>query len=239
MNQMVQFDNFDVKVDGNGRYSLNDLHKITGGKKNDGPSYWLQTAQAQKLISELVLTTGFPVVKKTEGRYGGTYAVKALAIAYAQWISAEFHLRVISVFDRFASADVTLAADIAERADPEKAEWLARRVQGVVARKQLTKTLASHGVSGGNGFRLCTNAIYLPLFKGTADEVREQRGLPEKANLREHMTAQELITTAFAEMLSADRVKSRAAFGNQQCATECNQAASDVAAMIRNAREAA
>ena len=122
MNQMVQFDNFDVKVDGNGRYSLNDLHKITGGKKNDGPSYWLQTAQAQKLISELVLTTGFPVVKKTEGRYGGTYAVKALAIAYAQWISAEFHLRVISVFERYASADVTLAADIAERADPEKAD---------------------------------------------------------------------------------------------------------------------
>lgn len=133
MNQMIQFDNFDVKVDGNGRYSLNDLHKITGGKKNDGPSYWLQTAQAQKLISELVLTTGFPVVKKTEGRYGGTYAVKALAIAYAQWISAEFHLRVISVFDRFASADVTLAADIADRASPEKAEWLFRRVSGVVA----------------------------------------------------------------------------------------------------------
>jgi len=79
MNQMIQFDNFDVKVDGNGRYSLNDLHKITGGKKNDGPSYWLQTAQAQKLISELVLTTGFPVVKKTEGRYGGTYAVKYVA----------------------------------------------------------------------------------------------------------------------------------------------------------------
>lgn len=43
----------------------------------------------------------------------------------------------------------------------------------------------------------------------------------------------------FAEMLSADRVKSRAAFGNQQCSVECNQAANDVAAMIRNALEAA
>lgn len=243
MNHVVQFDNFEVASQ-DGLVSLTGIFDrataigIAGGKQS--PYEWSRRDGQQFIdfVAESLNTAKCRIYKSKRGKGGGTFAHWQIAMAYAKYLSHEMHMQVNEAYARFKAADVTLAADIAERADPEKAEWLARRVQGVVARKQLTKTLEAHGVTG-SGYRLCTNAIYLPLFKGNAEEVREQRGLPEKANLREHMSAQELITTAFAEMLSADRVKSRAAFGNQQCSVECNQAANDVAAMIRNAREAA
>ena len=41
---------------------------------------------------------GFPAVKTVEGRSGGTYAVKEVVVAYANWISAVFHLKVIRTF---------------------------------------------------------------------------------------------------------------------------------------------
>lgn len=244
MNQMVQFDNFEVASQ-DGLVSLTGIFdRATGLGIADGkqsPYEWSRRDGQQFIdfVSENLNTAKCRIYKSKRGKGGGTFAHWQIAMAYAKYLSHELHMQVNEAYARFKAADVTLAADIAERADPEKAEWLFRRVSGVVARNQFTKTLASHGVSGGNGFRLCTNAIYLPLFHGTAAEIREKRGLPEKANLREHMSAQELITTAFAEMLATDRVKARAVFGNDGCAMECNRAASDVAGMIRDAREAA
>jgi hypothetical protein len=43
-------------------------------------------------------------VKTIEGRSGGTYVVKELAIDYASWISAGFRLRVIRAYDAMVMA---------------------------------------------------------------------------------------------------------------------------------------
>lgn len=80
-----------------GLFSLNDLHKAAGNEKRHYPSYFLVNLQTKELVTELE-TTGIPVVKTIEGRNGGTYACKELVIAYAAWISAKFHLKVIRVF---------------------------------------------------------------------------------------------------------------------------------------------
>jgi len=78
-------------------FSLNDLHQASGGEDKHRPGYFLENAQTRALAAELE-TAGFPAVKTKEGRNGGTYACRELVIAYASWINAAFHLRVIRVF---------------------------------------------------------------------------------------------------------------------------------------------
>jgi len=57
----------------------------------------LANEQTKSLIAE-VDKAGIPALRTTRGRYASTYACRELVIAYASWISAAFHLKVIRVF---------------------------------------------------------------------------------------------------------------------------------------------
>ena len=88
-----------------GLYSLNDLHRAGGGEKRHQPSDFLRLEQTQALIVEIGNSGNSRSLEKITGRNGGTYACRELVIAYAAWISAAFHLKVILVFlDRAAPA---------------------------------------------------------------------------------------------------------------------------------------
>jgi len=82
-----------------GLYSLNDLHKASGGEENYKPAFFLHNEQTKALISEMAKGADLHLyLQTTRGKYGSTYACKELVIAYAAWISAAFHLKVIRVF---------------------------------------------------------------------------------------------------------------------------------------------
>lgn len=118
----------------NGLYSLNDLHKASGGKNRHRPAFFMRLDTTQELIAEIE-TAQICAVKTQEGNHSsdvrseeiqcadmhsaeieqtpemvsaskvinggvnrGTYACRELVIAYAAWISAAFHLKVIRVF---------------------------------------------------------------------------------------------------------------------------------------------
>jgi len=106
-----------IRQDEEGRYCLNDLHQASGGQAKDRPSEFLRQKPCKELIEVLELEAAeaeqkeghklweiptvkpvFPAVKTVEGRAGGTYAVLEVAVAYANWISAAFHLKVIRTF---------------------------------------------------------------------------------------------------------------------------------------------
>ena len=99
-----------IRTDDDGRYSVNDLHAASGGEKKNSPSYWLANQQTKDLIAELK-TTGNPVVTR-EGRKGGTFVVKELVYAYAMWVDARFHLRVIRTFDQAVSVPDAVPAKV-------------------------------------------------------------------------------------------------------------------------------
>ena len=82
----------------NGLFSLNDLHKAAGGEAKHQPALFMRMEQTQALITEIGNSTDSQSFKTKEGRNGGTYACRELVIAYAAWISAAFHLKVIRVF---------------------------------------------------------------------------------------------------------------------------------------------
>ncbi|MDR2213964.1 MAG: KilA-N domain-containing protein [Pseudomonadales bacterium] len=92
-----------------GLYNLNDLHAAAGGNPTHRPHQFLRNAQTQALVAELE-TAQICAVSTISGRAGGTYACRELVIAYAAWISAEFHLKVISEIPRLQRAGAATAS---------------------------------------------------------------------------------------------------------------------------------
>ena len=91
-----------IYTDSDGRFNLNALHHASGGNPNTAPGQWLRLKSTETLKNELIDSTNcadlhsLPIVQK-EGRAGGTFAHKLLAISYAGWISPSFQLKVNQV----------------------------------------------------------------------------------------------------------------------------------------------
>ncbi len=92
-----------------GLYSLNDLHRASGGEAKHQPPRFMRLDQTKALIAELghypemgsgetpeMVSGVFQIVKGSVNP--GTWVCRELVIAYAAWISAAFHLKVIRVF---------------------------------------------------------------------------------------------------------------------------------------------
>ncbi len=77
-------------------------------------------------------------------------------------------------------------------------EWIARRVQTIDIRNQLTAEWKNRGVKEGHEYSILTATIAKGTFGLTPSEHAQFKGL-EKENLRDHMTGFELILTALSE----------------------------------------
>ena len=94
-----------------GLYSLNDLHKASGGTSKDQPAKFMCLEQTKALLSELSSTDSESLPVKTvvgKGKQQGTYVCRELVYAYAMWISPKFHLAVIRAFDAMHGGNSTV-----------------------------------------------------------------------------------------------------------------------------------
>lgn len=87
-----------IRMDEQGRFNLNDLHKASGKNPKNSPAQWLRTKQAQKLMNLLEKKAIQACTVSTEGRNGGTFAHEILAVEYTGWISMEFRIIVNETF---------------------------------------------------------------------------------------------------------------------------------------------
>lgn len=141
-----------------GLYSLNDLHKSAGSESKHRPNYFLDLQQTKELVGEIEIA-GIPAISAKPKI--GTYVCKELVIAYAAWISAEFHLKVIRFFldhnipkqepaatlpKSFAEA-LRIAADLEEKkaiAEQERDEAI--RTKAMIGSRREAKAMAAVSV---------------------------------------------------------------------------------------------
>ena len=101
-----------------------------------------------------------------------------------------------------------------EMTDPEKAlnrsreywqkqgrseKWIQQRMMGQETRNKLTDYWAGHGVKKGDEFAFLTNIIHQEWADLSVRDHKNLKGL-KKQNLRDHMSEEELIFTALAEL---------------------------------------
>ncbi|STY93448.1 KilA-N domain-containing protein [Moraxella bovis] len=101
----------------NGLFSLNDLHKVSGGAKKHEPYQFMRNQETKELIAEI--ESEKQIAYETvigKGKNQGTFVCRELVYRYAMWISAKFSLMVIRAFDTMTGgANITTFATKDER----------------------------------------------------------------------------------------------------------------------------
>lgn len=228
----------------NEMFSLTDLWKLAGSPTNKRPIDWQKKESTKELIEamEVMFKSGkIPLLKKKAGKYGGTYGHKTIALSYAKNLDPNLHILVNEVF--FERIDEEKNPDkIVDRAISTynrkgmSSEWITKRLTGKGVRNEFTSTLKKHGVIG-DGYKRCTNAMYIELYGKEASEIKEKKGLDKKDNLRENMSLLELQSIAFAETLAMDDIEKNRRYGNEECAKTANLAARSVRKSILEFRK--
>ncbi|MDF7810925.1 KilA-N domain-containing protein [Hymenobacter sp. YC55] len=238
-NDVITINDHRIHRDKDGRLSVTDIWIGMGRLRSNRPAIWITLPTTLGFLSA---TERFLKVKKSDllvstvGRGGGTYAHVQIALEYAQYLSPDLAVAVNQIFlervEEEKNPDLILdRAEATYRRRGFTESQIRARFQGKATRNRLVTVLAAHGVRK-QGYRLCTNATYTPLWGGPAAVIRQRKNLSEKANTREHMSEKELVALHLSELMAAESIEQKNARGNQGCAAECFRASEAVAKML-------
>lgn len=241
------YNGISIAFHGRDNISLTDLWKAAGSVRTQSPNFWINQDDTQKFIQTLgkmLNATPDCIIKTTRGKNGGTWGHWQVALSYAQYLSAELHIWTNQIVRERLEEEHNPELGLSrsrERAiaswkrQGKSDEWIATRLKGMTTRSYLTGTLKEHGVTN-RGYADCTNAIYEPILGGTAKEIRKEKGLPVKANIRDHVGYVENIGIMLAEALAKEKIQGKHYRGNEQCSSACLAASSTVSKAIKESR---
>lgn len=200
-----------------GMVNLTDLWKTFGSIENKDPRKWALTQGSKDFIE--ALTTQLNVSKKDiykgqRGKGGATYAHWQVAMSYLTYLSPRAQMVVNEIvrerMEEEANPELAYArgrqrAIAGYRRQGKEDLWIHGRLKGIAARNEYTDELARKGVTGF-WYGHCTNAIYEPLLGGKASKVKQDMGLKDGQNIRDHLDVHRLADVDFAESLAARKL---------------------------------
>jgi hypothetical protein len=225
---------------GDGFVRLTDMWRAQGSPKTKRVNDWLNNDNVQPLLRVLAaeLNTAPSCIYETrKGKGGGTYGIPKLAIAYAEYLSPEFHSWALGALlerieeDNDPELGITRSEDraIAKwRRQGKSDEWISVRLKGIDGRNHLTKELKIRGINIPWQYGACTNEIYKPLLGGDAKQIKVNRGLPDKANLRDSFDDIEAAATNLAEVLARAKIRANNLHGFKDCRIACFESGNNV-----------
>lgn len=184
--ETIVIDNAETQIrrDSEGRINANDAHRASGGAKKKRINYFLQLKKTTTLVEKLSAAgKPAPVFTTIGGEDGGsTWMHEDLFFAYCAWIDNDFYAAVAKAFGHAARGDGDAAVEAARSV---------ARIKSIVVRKGATDAWKRAGAVGSD-YAWATNMGYVVTRGKTAKEIREEKGLDPKANVREHSSAEEL-----------------------------------------------
>lgn len=249
MSNIISRDYNGISIAFHGKEMINLTHlwKASGSNRYANPYEWSRKEGRQfiEALNQMLNTPENRIIKTTRGKNGGTWAHWQIALAYAKYLSPELHIWTNQIVRERLEEEHNPELGLSrsrERAiaswkrQGKSEEWVATRLKGMTARSYLTGTLKEHGVTN-RGYADCTNAIYEPILGGTAKEIRKEKGLPVKANIRDHVGHVENIGIMLAEALAKEKIQGKHYRGNEQCSSACLAASSTVSKAIKESRK--
>ncbi|NHZ48389.1 KilA-N domain-containing protein [Desulfovibrio sp. XJ01] len=95
----IRFTNDDKLV------NLTDFWKASGADPSKKPAQWLKADTAKAFVAELGKGEDIHLIQITRGRFGGTFAHWQIALAYAKYLSPEFHIHCNNIIRRFVEEE--------------------------------------------------------------------------------------------------------------------------------------
>ena len=245
--KVILFKKTRIRVDDVGLVCLNDIHIAAGFSKNQHPHDWLRLPNAAREVEAVLRrNTGKSrnwdkdeiksVYYPKRGSGGGTWAHENIALAYAAYLSPDLAVEIRDVFLRYQRGDETLIPEIISRRPANDDRDLHRQV-GKAVRKRYTQMLDEHGVTEPIEYAICTNETYKALFGATAKQLRTQRGLAAKENIRDNMSLSELAYTMASEALASERIEHQRADGFVECRDATTAASKSITKAIETDRD--
>lgn len=141
-----------VRVDKEGRYSLNDLHAAAVAKgeatESQRPSNFIKSQQIKRFAQTLSEATNIASVNTIKGgEESGVWGLELVAIRYAAWLNPMFEIRVYNTFRDAVLHGIDAMArlnrlDLTIEAETKDISACARKMNnwGVGGRKELLLT---------------------------------------------------------------------------------------------------
>lgn len=249
----LQFKGESVRQDRDGRFSLNDLHRMAGSPTNQDPRQWTRLDTTGSLVevvqdqqdSNVGISPIWKVLVSRRGNMGGTWAVMSLALAYASYLSPEFRAACLKVVEERIEEEqnpelgITRAQERAVKAwkrTGKTPSWIGVRIEGISTRNEFTAICAKRGAKD---FRALTNAIYLGIYNDNAKALREKHELKSGANIRDAMGETALIMVRLAENLAGKKAEGENLYGDTELSKAAHHCARSVHEAVRGALKGA
>jgi KilA-N domain len=228
-----------ITSDGDGLVDLTAMWRAEGSPANKEPKRYALSEQGRGFIQSLIENlnvTKSTVWKSRRGKHlGGTWAHWQIAVAYAKYLSHDFHRSVNEKFRRWVEEAADPGLKVERAIDGYKArgrddEWIGIRLEGILARKGLTSTMRDHNCHGAgrdSPYAEATRSISLHVIGKTPKEIKAAKGLAKSARTRDHLSTLELAALRFAETAGTagtELIKAEAADGNAECVNCCRRA---------------
>lgn len=153
-------------------------------------------------------------ITKGPNHLRGTWVHPRVAVDLAQWISVSLKVAVNGwVTDKLLGKNVKLAE---------------LRSASIENRKAHVDVLRSHGCKSGQDIGYVTNKGYIGYKQKTASGWKQQLGLPQKANLRDNISGEDLAAIYLYESIAASNIEAKDLQGREECGDETHSAGRDM-----------
>ena len=235
MTNIITFDGFensDIRVTPSGEYSVFDVIKFCG-KKNPRDAWNTLLTQYSEVVAK---TDNFKFPGRGQRntpvatRQNMLYIIGLLPGA----VGRSYRESAAKVFLQYLEASPELAESVINRATPEDLRRIEERLKARKIRVAFTATLQNHGVTEGWQFGAITNEIYKPILGGTAKQIRADRNLPTRVNIRENISMLEDVAVSFAEQLTQRDIKRQNLNGFHPCKDSAAKNAANVSRLVND-----